>query len=211
MNLVNPNNEGKEAGFNPDVDNTERSAKLSTGAKVVWIILWILIIPLIYHVVKSNWFNRQQMSINNASSSIDTYLKNRKDTLTKLVDATKSYVNYEGETLKAITSLRNMNISRNNYGDADAMINSAFGRLMAVAENYPQLKAESMFQQMMEQATYIEKELAAARRNYNMNVTQYNNQLYSWPASVVAGFKNLMQLPLFAASATDKQDVSLSI
>ncbi|OYD26554.1 LemA protein [Mycoplasma testudineum] len=214
MSLVDPRQATDEPqGFNPNVNNANNKAKLSTAGKILWIISWFLtiFITLIVHVVLSNKFNRQQMDINNAASSIDVYLKNRKDTLTKLVDGTRSYVKYEKEVLNQVTELRNMNIGQSNRVEAQGKIESAFGRLLAVAENYPDLKASQLYKDTMSQASYIEQEIAAARRNYNANVNQFNQDLFTWPASIVAGWKRLVQLPLFVASAEDKKDVSLDI
>lgn len=148
--------------------------------------LWLLIIPLLYHLVKGNQLRRQMLAINNTASTIDVVLKRRKDTLSKLVEATKSYVKYEGETLMAITKARQMNLNQVSRVEADSTLTSAFGRLLAVAENYPNLKVNELAQQTISQASYLEAELSASRRLYNTNVTTFNQLIFSFPSSIVA-------------------------
>lgn len=171
---------------------------------------WLLFFPLVYHFFAINRLYKQQLEINDASSSIDVYLKNRRDTLSKLVDLTKSYVKYEGETLAAITKARNMNINNVSAQEADTVLNSAFSRLLAVAENYPNLKTDDLVQKTMEQATYIEQELAASRRLYNSKVTLYNKLLFIFPSVIVASYYGLSKFPLFVVSHDDREDVAVS-
>lgn len=214
MNLVNTNqNDNEIEPFSPRADNTVRTQTLSGFGRFLWILTIFIfgIIPIIYHIYQSNKFKRQQMEINESASLIDVYLKNRRDTLTKLIDGTSSYMNYEKELLTNVTQLRNMAIDGKNRNAADATLNSAFGRLLAVAENYPQLKADSLFKESMSQATYIEQEIAASRRAYNSKVTQFNSELFVFPSSVIAGWDNLSTYNLFVTSAADREDVSFKI
>lgn len=205
-NLVNPSNkEAKE--FNPNVDNTQRNATASIFGKVMWYLLFLLIIPMIIHVVKRNALLKTQMRINEASAGIDIQLKKRRDTLNKLVDATKSYVKYEKSTLTELTKLRGKTFKG---GKDSAALEQVSAKILAVAENYPNLKADGMVKETMEQAAYLEREIGASRRLYNHEVTQFNAGLFMWPTNVVAAGMKLTTLPLFKASESDKEDVKLS-
>lgn len=204
-NLVNPSNKVTK-GFNPNVDNTQRPATASGFGKAIWYILFLLIIPMILHVVKRNALLKKQMRINETSSGIDVQLKKRRDTLVKLVDATKSYVKYEKSTLTELTKLRSKSF-KNSSGSGK--LDAVAARILAVAENYPNLKANTLVQETMEQAAEIEREIAASRRLYNHEVTQFNGQLFMWPTNVVAAGMKLTTLPLFTATSSDKEDVKL--
>ena len=204
-NLVNPSNDGNQS-FNPNVDNTQRTAQSSGFGKFIWYFLFLLIIPMIIHVVKRNALLRKQLRINETSAGIDVQLKKRRDTLVKLVDATKSYVNYEKSTLTELTKLRKSTFAG---GKDSAKLNAVSGKILAVAENYPNLKTDGLVKETMEQAAYLEREIAASRRLYNSEVTQFNSGLFTWPTNVVAASMKLSTLPLFAASDSEKKDVKL--
>ena len=204
-NLINPKDESKEK-FNPNVNNIEIKAQASTLAKGAWYVSWILIIPIIIHVIKRNNLLRNQFSINETASGIDVQLQKRRDTLIKLVDATKSYVNYEKSILKDLTEMRK---STFKGGIGSGKLNSLAGQIFAVAENYPQLKTDSLAKETMEQAAYLESEIAAARRLYNSEVIRFNTQLFTWPSNVISSSMGLETISIFKASSNSKKDVKL--
>ena len=204
-NLINPNNKTVEE-FNPNVDNTQRQAQAGAFGKAVWYFLFILIIPIFVHVAKRNSLLKTQMKINETASGIDVQLKKRRDTLVKLVDATKSYVKYEKSTLTELTKLRSSSFKG---GKDSAKLDSISAKILAVAENYPDLKVNSLIKETMEQAAYIEREIGAARRLYNSEVGYFNTSLFIWPNSIIAASMKLSTLPLFVASESDKEDVKL--
>ena len=164
--------------INPiNADNTIRFAEVSFYGKLFWYLSFIFIIPIILHIVFGNSFRRSMVQINETASGIDVQLQKRRDTLIKLVDATKSGMKYERETLLAVTKLR-------NYNQADRqqnmqLLDKIAPNILAVAENYPNLKAEALIQDLMDKAAYIEKEIAAARRLYNSNVTIFNQKVFA--------------------------------
>ncbi|CAM9122029.1 LemA family protein [Mycoplasma marinum] len=208
--LVNTRKEGNPEGFNPNVDNSAKSANASIGGKIIWYISFLLIIPLIIHVVMRNGMNKQQSRVNELASGIDVQLKKRRDTLIKLLEATKAYMKHEKDVLSDVTKLRKMTITPNNRAEVAQKTESALGRLIMTAENYPDLKANESITQLMDQASYLEREISAARRLYNSSVRQFNQKLFAWPSSVPATELGLATLPYFEASATDKKDVEFN-
>ncbi|XQP54882.1 MAG: LemA family protein [Mycoplasmoidaceae bacterium] len=200
-------------GFNPTVQNQVIPAKRSTGGLVIFIIFCILTIGLlaIYLPVKKNYFNRKQMQINQAASGIEVQLAQRRDTLVKLVDATKSSMKFEQDLLKDVVNLRGMNINKSNAVEANDKIERGFGRLLAVFERYPEVKSIQTVQNLMSSADYQEREIAAARRLYNSEVTAFNQEIFTWPACIPATSLKLTTFALFAATETQKQDVSLNL
>ena len=143
----------------------------------------------------------------NAFSQIDVQLKRRHDLIPNLVNVVKGYMAHEKDTLEAVISARNQAISASsaasqNPGDADAMknlagaqsnLNGALGRLMMIAEDYPDLKANENMLALQEELTSTENKVSFARQGYNDAVTIYNTAREVFPASMIAnsfGFEN---------------------
>ncbi|GHU50049.1 hypothetical protein FACS189459_3190 [Bacilli bacterium] len=118
---------------------------------------------------------------------------------------------FEKGVMTDITALRSANVGSKNFNKSNALMDKVGGKLVATLENYPQLQSANAVKTLMESADYIEREIASARRLYNSVVTQFNQDLYAFPASVVAARMKLYNLPLYVASAEDKKDVNLSI
>lgn len=217
--LVDPRKTNKEA-FNPNVDNTEFTAPLSSKDKALWIFLtiiaWLFIIPGIVLTVKvyqwRNNFRREQVEINEAASAIDVNLVKRRDTLIKLLEQTKGYMKFEKETLVNVTKLRSMTNADTDIikANENQRIMDAVSRDLRINfENYPNLKASSVIAELMSSSQYIETEIAASRRLYNLKVTSFNQNIVSFPRSVQAAKMNLHSLPMFVASEEQKQDVKM--
>jgi len=206
-NFINPEN-SEQKNFDPNVDNSKQiKAVSSMGAKIFWYALFILIIPIIVHIVFNNQLKAQQFKINEVSSGIDVQLKKRRDTLIKLVDSTKNYVKYEKEVLTKITEMRKSTFNSVSTGEEVSRLS---GRILAVAENYPDLKANTMVSETMENAAYLEREIAAARRLYNYEVTTFNQSLVMFPKNIIAERLKLHSIKVFKASEEDRQDVEIS-
>lgn len=202
-----------EVGFNPEVQNQVLTPKRTGGQMFLFVFVCIITLGLfaIYLVTKKNWFNQQQMKINNATSGIQVQLAQRRDTLVKLVDATKSSMKFEQDTLTEVTKLRNLKIDGGNAVNASNQIEKALKEVYAVFERYPDLKSTQTIQDLMSAADYQERELAAARRLYNSIANEFNEQLFVWPAIIVSSKMKLTSVALFAASAEQRQDVSLKL
>lgn len=212
-NLYNNRENKNQEGFNPYVDNSEKVAQSSTAAKIAFWVLGLLIFSAIYFLVKRNAYLKQQNYINESASTIDVQLAKRSDTLVKLYDVVQSHKQFEKDTFSEIARLRTFRSSSNltsaQRTELEGLNNSVFGRLMAVSENYPELKASESYKTLTEQIVYLEREVAAARRLYNTNVTQFNASIFAWPGSVVAATLGLSTFGLFAASTQQRQDVSM--
>ncbi len=137
----------------------------------------------------------------NAFSQIDVQLKRRYDLIPNLVEATKAYLQHERQTLTAVIQARNhaAEVSKRTAGDpgngaalrelmsAESALSGAIGRLFAVAENYPDLKANQTVHTLMEELTSTENRVAFARQAYNDSVMTYNTTVESFPDNLVAG------------------------
>ena len=207
--LVNTRKQGDPKGFNPNVDNSIKNANASGLAKTIWYLSFILIIPIIVNVVIRNGLNQKQTKINEYSSNIDVQLKKRRDTLVKLLDATKAYMKHEKTVLSDVTKLRKMSVNPENRAEINSATSSVLSRLLVSVENYPNLKANESIKDLMDSASYLEREIAASRRLYNSSVRQFNQKLFMWPSSVAATSMQLSTLPYFEASTEDKKDVEM--
>jgi LemA protein len=154
-----------------------------------------------------------QIRINAAASNIEVQIKYRRDTLIKLVDATKSSVDYEKNLLTSLTQLRSKSFDFKDEAGREniAALDKVGSKINAVMENYPKLQSVETIQQLMTTADYSEREIAASRRLYNANVQEFNSALYRFPTKIIAKIHNLYNFPLFSVNKQDMQDVSLNI
>ena len=174
----------------------------------------LLVIGLYNRLVKLR--NRYK----NAFSQIDVQLKRRHDLIPNLVATAKAYLSHERETLEAVVAARSaaqsgLAAAKANPGDPEAMaqlsaaqaqLNTGLGRLLAVVEAYPDLKASQNMMQLTEELTATENKVAFARQAYNDMAMAYNNKREVFPSSVVAGMFNFVQAALLDIPA-DKAEV----
>ncbi|HEY3008062.1 MAG TPA: LemA family protein [Micromonosporaceae bacterium] len=166
------------------------------------ICLLLVVLALIAWVVSIyNGLVRARNAYKNAFAQIDVQLTRRHDLIPNLVETAKAYIRHERETLEAVTAARaaavnaQANASGNpgdpgamqGLGGAENMLTQALGRLFAVAEAYPDLKANQNMMQLSEELTSTENRVAFARQGYNDSVMTYNNRRETFPASIFAG------------------------
>ena len=142
-------------------------------------------------VISYNRFVNQRNLIGNSWSNIDTELNRRYDLIPNLVETVKAYAAHEQAVLYQVTVARTGAVratgSPADQARAEAPLVGALRQLMAVAENYPQLKASSHFLSLQNQLTHTEDRIQAARRFYNSNVQSYNRRIGSIPSNLIAG------------------------
>lgn len=165
------------------------------------ILLGIVIVLALWAVGLYNGLVTARNRYKNAFAQIDVQLQRRFDLIPNLVETAKGYLRHERETLEAVIAARSaaMNglaLAHANPGDPEAMaalaagqgaLNGALGRLMAVAEAYPDLKANQNMMQVSEELTSTENKVAFARQAYNDAVMAYNNKREVFPSNIVAG------------------------
>jgi LemA protein len=148
-----------------------------------------------------------------AWANIDILLKQRHDELPKLVEVCKGYMNFEGGTLQKISEARSQYqqaVSVDQKAQADQSTNAAVRSLFAVAENYPQLKANDNFMQLQRRITELEGEIADRREYYNDCVNTLNTRMQQMPDTLIASFMSLKAQPMFKVEEADRTDVSMS-
>ena len=138
----------------------------------------VVAIIIIIILSKYNSFVRLRNKVNQARSGIDVYLNQRFDLIPNLVVCVKAYTKHEKETIENITKMRSnyINSSKKDLEQAKE-INNGINKLIAVAENYPELKSSEQYLNLQKNLTKMESQLQAARRIYNMEVTNYNTKI----------------------------------
>jgi len=163
----------------------------------VYIIIGVVVVLLIIFLAIYNGLVRRRNQVKNSWAQIDVQLKRRYDLIPNLVETAKGYMKHERETLEAVTKARNLaqQLSSAGAGErakAEGELSSVLSRLLAVVENYPDLKANQNFLALQEELASTENKISFSRQFYNDSVLRYNNQTQMFPSNVVAsmtGFK----------------------
>ena len=179
---------------------------------IVAIIMVAVIAVIMYVVGIYNNLVTLKNDIDRSFSNIDVILKQRHDELPKLIETCKGYMQYEQKTLQAVVEARNAYGRATTPGDkaqADNMVTGALKTLFAVAEKYPDLKANTNFMQLQGRITELENKIAGQRGAYNQDVNDYNIRIAQIPANFVAGFMRLQPHALFQVTEADREDVQV--
>jgi len=151
--------------------------------------------------------------IENALSQIDVQLKRRVDLIPNLVETVKGYAAHEKETFERVIQARSALVNAGSnvaaQAQADNMLSGALKSLFAVAEAYPELKANQNFLMLQEELSGTESKIAYSRQFYNDSVLQYDNALEMFPTNILAGMFGFQPKPYFEAPATDREPVKV--
>ncbi len=157
----------------------------------LWIILGLIVIVAIGFIVSYNRFVSQRQLIKDAWANIDTELRRRYDLIPNLVETVKGYASHEREVFEEVARTRSMAAGATGTPAAQAAAEGPFmaalGKLFAVAEAYPDLKANQNFLALQTELSNTEDRLQTARRFYNANVREFNTRIGQFPSSVIAG------------------------
>lgn len=169
-------------------------------ALVIGIIAWAISIRNKCHILK--------IKIEEAESDIDVALTKRFDLLTKQLDIVKGYAKHEKETLIAVTEMR-ANMSPKEKSEANASMDSASKQINILAEQYPDLKANTNFKELQVVTADVEEHLQASRRVFNANVNKYNAYIVVFPNNIIANMLKCKPYEFFEAEETKKQDIKM--
>ena len=192
--------------------------------KVLIIVVIVLVVPIFFVLMwLMSAYNRLVALRNrykNAYAQIDVQLKRRYDLIPNLVETAKGYIKHERGTLEAVIAARNAASTANtkasqNPGDASAMkelsgaetaLTGSLGRLFALSEAYPDLKANTTMMQLMEELTSTENKVAFARQAYNDSVMAYNTQRETFPTNTIAGMFNFTGAESFVIDKPEEKE-----
>lgn len=174
------------------------------------VIIVLIVIVLLYGVSIYNRLVKLRTMVQEAWSSIDVMLKKRHDLIPNLVETVKGYATHERATLDSVTQARANALNANSLQEKEAAENSlsqAMVRLNAVAEQYPDLKANTNFQQLQGELTGIESDIEKARRYYNGTVRENNILVETFPSSIIANMYKFEKSPFFELQNAAEREV----
>jgi LemA protein len=176
-----------------------------------YIIIGVVVILISVFIATYNKLVRLRNQVKNAWAQIDVQLKRRHDLIPNLIETVKGYMKHERETLEAITKARNLAQQAASSGPgarakAETELSSALGRLLAVVENYPDLKANQNFLALQEELTSTENKISFSRQYYNDSVLRYNNRTQMFPSNMIASMTGFKASEFFEVSVAGERE-----
>lgn len=186
---------------------------MGIGMILFVVILVIVIIGVIWVISAYNGFVRLRNMVEEAFSTMDVYLKKRYDLIPNLVETVKGYAAHEAGTLEKVVQARNMAANAKTIEDkiqGENMLQGTLKSLFAIAEAYPDLKANTNFLDLQSQLQRIEDEIANSRKYYNAIVKEFNIKTESFPSNIIAGIFNFTRKTMFEVNnETEREAVKV--
>ncbi len=176
------------------------------------VFLLLILIPLAIGVLIYNRLMALRVETDTAWSDIDVQLKRRHDLIPNLVETVKGYAGHERETLESVTAARTRAVDARGAppaerAGAENMLTGALGRLFALSESYPQLRAAEPFQELQRSLNTVEEDLQQARRYYNATVRELNTRVAQFPSNIVAGLAGVTSREFFEIETPEEREV----
>jgi LemA protein len=190
------------------------------------IVSWIVVAVLVFWAVGAyNRLVRLRNVIGNAFAQIDVQLKRRYDLIPNLVEVARKYMAHESETLEAVIAARNQAKAAadgararptaagavTSLGMAEQVLNSSMGRLMAVVEQYPELKADETLRELSEELTSTENKVSFSRQLFNDATLDYNNAAQQFPTNVMAGLFGFREGAMLQSTTSDAERAPMRV
>lgn len=178
---------------------------------MLWLYILIGVLVVILVLVFIGFYNkiiRAENQIDNAWAQIDVQLKRRADLVPNLIETVKGYMTHEREVLENVTKARSALMSAKGPQQsmaAEGFLEQALGKLFAVAEAYPDLKANTNFLQLQDELTHTENKVAFARQHYNDIVLRFNNLIETFPGNVFAGMMARKEREMLETPAVERE------
>ena len=180
----------------------------------IYIIIAIIVLIVIYALALYNSFVKLNNKVKEAFSTMDVYLKKRWDLIPNIVEIVKGYAKHEKDTLKEVVELRNSTYDKMSDEEkikTNEQLSSGINKIMALAEAYPDLKANENFKDLSKQLTKVEDDIANSRKYYNGVVRIYNNKVEMFPSNIFAGLFGYRSKAMFEASASERENVKVEL
>ena len=172
----------------------------------------IVVLILLFIMSTYNGLVKLRNKVRDQFSQIDVQLKKRSDLIPNLVETVKGYSKHESETLEKVIQARNTYLSAGTPDEkmkSSGELSQAIGKLFALAESYPDLKANTNFLDLQSQLKDIEDKISYARQFYNDSVLMYNNKIEMFPSNLIAGIFNFTKESFFEASDEERKNVEV--
>ena len=178
----------------------------------LYIIIAVVVVLLLMVFTTYNNFVKLNNKVEEAFSTMDVYLKKRWDLIPNIVETVKGYAKHEKSTLEEIINLRNNSYDKMNTNDkveVNNQLSQGISKLMAIAEAYPDLKANENFKDLSNQLTKVEDDIANARKYYNGSVRVYNDKVQMFPSNIVALIFRYKTKKMFEVNANERENVKV--
>ncbi|MDD3241588.1 MAG: LemA family protein [Bacilli bacterium] len=180
--------------------------------EILIVVLVIVALLAIFVIATYNKFINLRNKVEEAFSTMDVYLKKRWDLIPNLVETVKGYAKHEEETLKEIVNLRSSaydNMSADEKVETNQQLSAGLSKLIALAENYPDLKANQNFSELSKELSSLEDEIASSRKYYNAIVRKYNDKVQMVPSNIIAKMFNFASKKMFEVNETERENVKV--
>lgn len=180
----------------------------------IYIIIAIIVLIVIYALALYNSFVKLNNKVKEAFSTMDVYLKKRWDLIPNIVEIVKGYAKHEKDTLKEVVELRNSTYDKMSDEEkikTNEQLSSGINKIMALAEAYPDLKANENFKDLSKQLTKVEDDITNSRKYYNGVVRIYNNKVEMFPSNIFAELFGYKSKAMFEASANERENVKVEL
>lgn len=178
-----------------------------------WIIIGVGLAVLLFWIAQYNSLVKLRNWVEEAWAQIDVQLKRRYDLIPNLVETVKGYAKHERETLERVIEARNKLVSggggRAEQMQANDILSGTLKTIFALAESYPELKANEAFAKLQEQLEGTENKIAQARQLYNRTVMELNTKIQSFPSNIVANVHGFRRVEMLEASEAERQNVKV--
>lgn len=176
---------------------------------LIIIILIIIVLIAVFLISSYNGLVKSRNTVDEAFSTMDVYLKKRFDLIPNLVETVKGYATHEKETLQAVIAARSQVQNAGSEAarlEAENALSGTLKSLFAVAEAYPDLKANEGFLDLQQQLKKVEEDIANSRKYYNGSVKAYNNKCQMFPSSIIAGMFHFEPRTMFEVSREEERE-----
>ena len=176
------------------------------------VIVAVIVIVIGFLISLYNKLAKQKLVVNEAEADIETFLKQRYDMIPNLVEIVKGYAKHESETFKMVTEMRSKAMSAGTLDEKmkfEKQLSAGITKIFAVAESYPELKANENFKELQTSLKGLEENIQKSRRFYNGTVRDFNTVIAVFPNSLIAGIMGYKAMPFFEATDEEKENVKI--
>ena len=180
----------------------------------LYIIIAVVVVLLLLVFTTYNSFVKLNNKVEEAFSTMDVYLKKRWDLIPNIVETVKGYAKHEKSTLEEMINLRNSSYDKMNTNDkveVNNKVSQGISKLMAIAEAYPDLKANENFKDLSNQLTRVEDDIANARKYYNGTVRIFNDKVQMFPSNIIASIFGYKTKKMFEANENERENVKVNL
>lgn len=173
---------------------------IAIGGSIIGVLPGVIFI--FRKIAAHNYFQQLEQRIQAEASNIDNFLEQRVQVLQNVVGLVERAIELDKDVMKSVAALRGGAVNADNRAQVDEQLNSVFGRLFPQVEAYPELRSHNVIADAMQQNSYLQREITAARTVYNSRVTQWNTDIFAWPAKMIVAAREgyTTRIPFTASS-----------